>query len=156
MKRIGILFWLSLAFFWLSAPTVAVQASEIESGQQDPLGIKSNAKDFSLLDPQRLKLSQSYAFSYFSGSGYSGSMGVYTTTLNYQLSRPLSLTLSLNYLHQPLSVFGRDNLRVKDDILPNFQLHYNPSNSFSLWINVETLPASYGWGYENFWWERHR
>lgn len=158
MRHMGKILWFPLMLVWLSIPMVSIQlqASEIGSEQDDPLGIKSNTKSFSLLDPQRLKLSHSYTFSYFSSSRYSGSMGVYTTTVNYQLSQPLSLTLSLNYLHQPLSVFGRDNLRVKDDILPNFQLHYKPNNSFSLWINVETLPTSYWWGYQNSWWERPR
>jgi hypothetical protein len=119
------------------------QASGINSSNENLLGVQSNAKNFSLLDPQRLKMSHSYTFSYFSNSEISGSFGVYTTTLKYQLSNPLSLTLNLNYLHQPLSVFGQSNFRVKESILPNFQLHYKPSNNFSLWINVLTFPSSY-------------
>lgn len=119
------------------------QASGIDSSDENLLGVQSNTRNFSLLDPQRLKMSHSYTFSYFSNSETSGSFGVYTTTLKYQLSNPLSLTLNLNYLHQPLSVFGQSNLRVKESILPNFQLHYKPSNNFSLWINVLTFPSSY-------------
>jgi hypothetical protein len=145
---------LVLVCLFLPATSVWLQAAEVNPAGQDLLGVKSEKSSFSLLDPTRLTLQQSYSFSYFSNSKYSGSLGVYTTTLNYQLSKPLSLTLSLNYLHQPLSVFGRDNIGVKDDILPNFQLHYRPNNSFSLWINVVTFPSAYGWGYENPWWER--
>ncbi len=158
MRRIGKFLCLWLAVVWFSIPLISSwsYASEIESGQNDLLGVKSESKNWSLLDPQRLKLHHGYTFSYFSNSRYSGSMGVYTTTLDYQLSDPLSLTLSLNYLHQPLSVFGHDNAGVKNDILPNFQLRYKPSNSFSLWINVVTLPSSYGWGYEDLWREHRR
>lgn len=147
-------FYLALICLLLPVASVLLQAAELNPSDQNLLGVKSEKNSFSLLDPTRLKLQQSYSFSYFSNSKYSGSLGVYTTTLNYQLSEPLSLTFSLNYLHQPLSVFGRDDIRIKDDILPNFQLHYRPSNSFSLWINVVTFPSAYGSGYVNPWWER--
>ena len=143
----GLMFYLLLSW---------AQASDANSQDKDLLGFTSNSKNFSLLDPQRLKMNHSYSFSYFSNGQTSGSFGVYTTTLKYQLSNPLSLTLSLNYLHQPLSVFRRDALTVDNRILPNFQLHYRPNSSFSLWINVLTLPAAYGPGNESFWRERER
>ncbi len=125
------------------------------TNQQNLLWSKSNAKGFSLLDPQRLKMYHSFSFSYFSGAKTSGSFGLYTTTLDYQISNPLSLTLSLNFLHQPLSVFGHKNLRTENRILPNFQLHYKPSNAFSLWINVLTFPPYYP-GSERLWWDHER
>lgn len=158
MKKMGKFVWLSIALALVIIPLASLRlpASEVQSGQNDLLGVKSNTKSFSLLDPHRLKLHQSYTFSYFSNSRSSGSLGIYTTTLDYQLSEPLSVTLSLNYLHQPLSVFGRTNAGTKSDVLPNFQLRYRPSNSFSLWIDVVTLPSAYGWGYDGYWWDRHR
>jgi hypothetical protein len=127
------------------------QASGVKSQDENLLGFTPNLKNLSLLNPQRLKMNHSYSFSYFSNGQTSGSFGVYTTTLQYQLSNPLSLTLSLNYLHQPLSLFRRDAPTVDNRILPNFQLHYRPNSSFSLWINVLTLPAAYGPGNESFW-----
>ena len=154
--------WASTRFLLLAAGLIFclllswVQASEVKSQDKDLLGFTSNSKNFSLLNPQRLKMNHSYSFSYFSNGQTSGSFGVYTTTLKYQLSNPLSLTLSLNYLHQPLSVFRRDALTINNRILPNFQLHYRPNSSFSLWINVLTLPAAYGPGNESFWRERER
>jgi hypothetical protein len=102
--------------FCLFLASAQAQTSDIGSGDKDLLGVKSNSKSLGLLDPQRLKMYHSYTFSY----------------------------LSLNYLHQPLSVFGRNDLSFKNSILPNFQLHYRPSNNFSLWINVLTFPSPYG------------
>lgn len=147
LSAVGLMFCLLLS---------SAQASEVSSQDKNLLGFTSNSKNMGLLDPQRLKMNHSYSFSYFSNGQTSGSFGVYTTTLRYQLSNPLSLTLSLNYLHQPLSVFRRDALRVDNRILPNFQLHYRPNSSFSLWINVLTLPAAYGPGNESFWRDRER
>jgi len=159
MRQANKIFWLSLVgwLFCLSLILAQVQASDTNFSSKDLLGVKSDTKSLSLLDPARLRMYHSYTFSYFSGAKTSGSFGVYTTTLKYQLSNPLSLTLSLNYLHQPLSVFRQDDLRVKNDILPNFQLHYRPNSNFSLWINVVTFLAPFYLGNENdLWWEHRR
>ncbi|MGB2981748.1 MAG: hypothetical protein WBC77_10935 [Candidatus Zixiibacteriota bacterium] len=156
MRQANKKFLLSVVALMFCLLLSSAQASDINSQDKNLLGFKSNSKNFSLLDPQRLKMNHSYSFSYFSNGRTSGSFGIYTTTLKYQLSNPLSVALSLNYLHQPLSVFRRDALTVKNRILPNFQLHYRPSSSFSLWINVITLPPAYGLGNENFWRERER
>lgn len=117
----------------------------------DLLGIKSNTKSFSLLDPSRFKMSHSYTLSYFSSGKTSGSFGVYSNLMEYHFSDPLSITLSLNYLHQPLSVFHEDRLGIKDAILPNFQLRYRPNDNFSFTINVLTFPQGYLQGNPNFW-----
>lgn len=158
MRQAGKILRISVAglLFCMIAPLIQVQASDINSGDKNLLGWGSNTKKFSLLDPQRLKMYHSYTFSYFSNAKTSGSFGVYTTTLNYQLSNPLSLTLSLNYLHQPLSVFHQDNLRIRNSVLPNFQLYYRPSDNFSLWINILTFPPPYSSGNRYPWWERGR
>jgi len=145
-----------IALACMSLSPAQAQTSQDNLGNTSILGNKSNTNSFSLLDPSRFKLYQSYSFSYFSSGNTSGSLGIYTTTLNYQISNPLSLTLSLNYLHQPLSVFGRNDWGIKNSVLPNFQLLYRPNSSFSFMMNVITCPPSYDWGYENYRWEHRR
>ncbi len=114
-----------------------------DQSDQNLLGVKSDAKSFSLLDPSKFRMSHSYSFSYFSSGRTSGSFGVYSNLMEYRFSKPLTLTLSLNYLHQPLSVFHTNQLRIKDAILPNFQLRYRPNDSFYFTINVLTFPHPY-------------
>lgn len=145
-----------LFFLFLVLTPIQAQTTTDNSTTTNLLGSNSNAKTFSLLDPSRFKLSQGYTFSYFSGGGTHGSLGIYTTTLNYQVSNPLSLTLSLNYLHQPLSVVGRNNAGIKNAVLPNFQLYYHPNSSFSFMINVVTCPSPNDWGYYYPWYEHRR
>ncbi|HEX7401205.1 MAG TPA: hypothetical protein VF369_03415 [candidate division Zixibacteria bacterium] len=147
---------LMLIFLFSVLTPIQAQISTDNSTSINPLGSKSNAQTFSLLDPSRFKLYQSYSFSYFSGGGTNGSLGIYTTTLNYQISNPLSLTLSLNYLHQPLSVAGRNNGGIKNAVLPNFQLYYRPNSSFSFMINVVTCPSPNDWGNYYPWYEHRR
>lgn len=158
MSKINKIFWICFTGMFLSLflTSALLQASDINSDGKNLLGVKSNTKNFSLLDPARLRIYNSYTFSYFSSGNTSGSFGIYTTTLKYQVSNPLSIALSLNYLHQPLSVFGRDDLRIKNSILPNFQLYYRPNNNFSFMINILTFPPPYGWGNENMWREDKR
>lgn len=150
VNKIGLVFFLSILFSFGSAFAQIESLAKSES-DKDLLGVKSNAKSFSLLDPSKLRMSHSYTFSYFSSERSSGSFGVYTNVLEYKFSNPLTLTLSLNYLHQPLSVFHKDDLRLKDAILPNFQLRYRPNDSFSFTINVLTYPYLYHPKSSNLW-----
>ena len=150
VNKIGLVFFLSILFSFSSAFSQIESPAKSES-DKDLLGVKSNAKSFSLLDPSKLRMSHSYSFSYFSSERLSGSFGVYTNVLEYKFSKPLTLTLSLNYLHQPLSVFHKDDLRLKDAILPNFQLRYRPNDSFSFTINVLTYPYLYHPKSSNLW-----
>jgi len=142
--------------FFAAFTPIQAQTTTDNSTTTNLLGSESNTKTFSLLDPSRFKLHQSYSFSYFSGGGTSSSLGIYTTTLNYQISNPLSLTLSLNYLHQPLTVVGRNYDGIKNAVLPNFQLYYHPNSNFSFMINVVTCPSPNDWGYYYPWYEHRR
>jgi hypothetical protein len=150
VNKIGLVFFLSILVSFGSAFAQIGSPAKSES-DKDLLGVRSDAKSFSLLDPNKLRMSHSYTFSYFSSERSSGSFGVYTNVLEYKFSNPLTLTLSLNYLHQPLSVFHKDDLRLKDAILPNFQLRYRPNDSFSFTINVLTYPHLYQPGNTNLW-----
>jgi hypothetical protein len=164
MKRENkmVLLFFSLILFLFSSGFSQTQTSSKSQTDGNLLGVKSNAKSFSLLDPSKFRMSNSYTFSYFSSGQTSGSFGVYTNVMEYQVSKPLTLTLTLNYLHQPLSVFHKDDLRIKDALLPNFQLIYRPNNNFSFTINVLTLPSSYyperynSWFYGPSWHEEGR
>ena len=102
------------------------------------------AGGFSLLDPSRFKMSQSYTMSYFSGSGYSGSIGLYMNTIEYRLWQPLTVRVGLGYLHQPLGFLSNSGARSELDegrLLPNFSLLYRPSNRFQLLIDYRTVPT---------------
>jgi len=104
-------------------------------------------KGFSLLDPSRLKMSQSYTFSFFSSGKQSGTFGLYTNTLEYRISKPLLVRVGLAYLHQPLSVFNRGSQSLNGVLLPNFQLFYQPSKNFQLRIDVSSMPGWYEYWY---------
>jgi hypothetical protein len=139
MKKI---IYLSLIF--------AVLIFTIQSGFAQDKSISEPSvklKGFSLLDPSRLKMNQSYTFSFFSSGKQSGTFGLYTNTLEYRISQPLLVRVGLAYLHQPLSMFNRGSQSLNGVLLPNFQLFYQPSKSFQLRIDVSSMPGWYDYWY---------
>jgi hypothetical protein len=101
------------------------------------------AGGFGLLDPSRFKMSQSYMMSYFSGSGYSRSVGLYMNTIEYRVSEPLTVRVGLGYLHQPLGFLSNSGAQSElgeGRFLPNVGLEYRPSNRFQLLIDFRTVP----------------
>jgi hypothetical protein len=112
------------------------------------LATASKALGFRLLDPSRLRMHQSYSLSYFSGSGVSGSVGLYMNTLEYDLFKPLTVRVGLAYMHSPFGISDRSGGTVLDEnrILPSFGLDYHPSDKFFLSIDYRTMPSS-GWPY---------
>ena len=99
---------------------------------------------FGLLDPSRFSMSQSYSMSYVSGSGYSGSVGLYMNTITYRISDPLTLQVGLGYLHEPLGFLnksGGEAGRNTGRFLPNARLDYRPSEKFHLMVDFRTVPV---------------
>lgn len=117
--------------------------------EENLLGLSSKNKSFSLLDPNRVKMWHSYTFSYSTGRGRSGNIGLYLNTIEYRPSDPLRLQVSLGYLHQPLSVIGGRSSEGR--ILPSFQLWYRPNKNFYLHININTTSVFDRYPYDNPW-----
>jgi len=138
---------LILAFLLLSFSTCFAQEKSLTQPVQNGSNRTLELKGASLLDPSRLKMYQSYTFSYFSNSKQSGSFGLYTNTLEYRVSEPLLVRIGLGYLHQPLSVFRRGSQDLKGVILPNFQLFYQPNENFFLKIDFSSMPGWFEYRY---------
>jgi hypothetical protein len=119
-----------------------VDQADIETTKNDYLGLKPASKPFSLIDLSKLRWSNSYSLSFYSGSGSSGSMGLYTTSLFYEFSRALSLDFQLGVAHNPGSLFNSD---ISSDavFLPGFNLDYHPSNNFRISLGFERYPSDY-------------
>ena len=124
------------------------QARLQEPTATNSMGVKPVQTPFSLLDISRIRWSNSYSVSYFSGSGYSGSVGLATTSMFYEFSPKLSMQVNLGILHDPGALWGDANNSAS--FLPGFQLDYHPSDKFHLSIGVQrydwrAYPGSYGY-----------
>jgi hypothetical protein len=120
--------------------------ADISNIKGDYLGLKPTSKPFSLIDLSKLTWSNSYTFSYFSGGGTSGSIGVYTGLISYEFSKALKLGLKIGVAHNPSALINRQN-SSDATFLPGLALDYAPSKNFHLSIGINSY---YGPGlYQN-------
>ncbi len=154
------LFFTVLLVVFLSATLSAQLADKaaIESVKSDYLGLKPASKPFSLIDLSRIKWSNSYSLSFFSGGGNSGSLGLLTSCIFYEISSSLSINLKMGIAHDPGSLFDRNNPNTNATFLPGLRLDYHPSSNFNISVGFETAPDLYylyspyrtmPWRYEN-------
>jgi hypothetical protein len=79
----------------LAATSYAQLSGDLSSGP-----VKEKPK-FSLLDPSRLHMTQSYSLMYSNSKAGSSSLAMYFNSIEYQVSNPLTVRFNIGYLHQP-------------------------------------------------------
>jgi hypothetical protein len=109
-----------------------------------------------LLDPSRMHMSHSLSMGYFSGSGISASRGLYMNRIDYQISRPLSVTTHLGYQFQPSGPAELNPALNGNQFVGGADLNWRPtSNSvFRLSVSRGLYPESYygpyGYGWNTY------
>jgi len=117
------------------------QADLEQTTRSNSLGQSPVDRPFSLLDLSRIRWSNSYTISFFSGNGNSGSMGLLNTTMFYEFSRKLSLAVNVGIAHNTGAIWGDGNNSAT--ILPSFMLDYHPSKNFQISIGMQTFNGGY-------------
>ncbi len=128
-----------------------------ESGNSgNAIGASRIDSKFSLFDPSRFSMQQSYSLSYVSSGGHGETIGLYLNSMKYELSSSLRLNVALGWLHHPSTLFGQDDRGIdsRGTVLPNVELLYRPSEKFLFQISYESIPGVYsayhrglGWPY---------
>ena len=104
-----------------------------------------------LLDPARFHMSHSMSMGYFSGGGVSASQGLYMNRIDYQISRPLSVTTHLGYRFQPSGPAEWNPATNGSQFVGGADLNWRPTSNtaFRLSLYRGMLPDSYyspyGW-----------
>ncbi len=118
-------------------------------------------KSFSLFDPSKLKMSQSYTLGYYSGRGGSSSVGYYLNSIEYTIASPLKVRLDLGFLHNPGAMLSsRSGVSKSGTFIPGVSVDWRPSPNFNFRLDVRQVPfTNYGGynGYYNpgFWEDYH-
>ena len=150
MKQIIIILTLLLFSFTASAQ-LADEAEVANVNNNTGIGLNPASSPFSLLDFSKVKWSHSYSMSFFSGGNNTSSMGLLNTSMFYEVSNNLSLTLNLGVAHDANALLGGENSFSK--ILPGFLLDYHPSNNFNLRVGFQSYagynPYYYDYLYDN-------
>lgn len=113
---------------------------------------------FGWFDPGKLKMAQSFSMSYQTFGKQGLALGMYTNSLSYQVSEPLSLQMDVSVMHSPYSSLGGDFAKSLSGIyLTRAELNYRPSENTLFQIQFRQLPASlyysgFGYGYGGSYW----
>ncbi|UCD17463.1 MAG: hypothetical protein JSV44_00715 [Candidatus Zixiibacteriota bacterium] len=130
--------------------------AELNAIKKDYLGLKPADKPFTFIDLSKLHWSHSYSMTFYSGGSTSGSVGLYTSSVLYEISPSLLLNLKLGIAHNPGSLFNR-TVSTDAAFLPGARLDYRPSKDFRISIGFNTYPGTeyYPYSpYRNRYWRR--
>ncbi len=118
----------------------SANASTLSPGSPRPV--------FSLFDVSRLHMSQSYSLSYFSGGRQGQMIGMYINQIDYEFAKPLHVSFSIAYLHQPQGMFGaQTQSSIGNRLLPGVRLDWRPSKYFRFVMSYQTVsPYEYYYG----------
>lgn len=125
------------------AVLVLIPAIAFAQGVPDLKGKSYTGKDtYSLFDPSRLSMRQSYSLSYFSGGGRSGSIGYYLNSIEYAFANPLKIRFDLGYLHSPTSMFsGGSSSLGSGAFVPGLAIDWRPSKYFLFRLDYRQVPV---------------
>ena len=107
---------------------------------------------FGWFDPNRLTMKQSYSLSYMTAGGQSLSLGVYTNSLSYRISDPLTIRADVSLMHSPFNNLGN---KLGSDLtgiyLSRAQIDYRPSENTIFQLQYRQLPAMYWLNNDRSW-----
>ena len=146
---------LNILFVLVLAGTLSAQQADVASLKestaraQTGIGLTPAGNAFSLLDISRINWSHSYSVAFFSGGGSSGSIGLLSTTMNYEISSKLHLAVNLGLLHNPRALWNRDT-DGQASLLPGFRLDYRPSENVMMSLSVQRVAGYSPYSYSRY------
>ncbi len=119
------------------AQLVSDAPAQPEQQSMAPLGVEPVRSPFSLFDLSRISWSHSYSVSFFSGGIGSGSAGLWSSVMHYDLHDNLSLSVNLAVSHNSGAMWGDGSTDAQ--FLPGFRLDYHPSEKFRMIIDFQQV-----------------
>ena len=128
-------------------PQTTDQAILNNANSNNLLGTSPATSPFRLLDLSKMKWTHSYTMGYVSGGSSSGTVGMWNSTMFYEFSRKLSLSLNIGIMNTYGSIWGDSNNDAT--LLPGFVLDYHPSEKFNLIVGFQRVSGAYPYYYGN-------
>ncbi|RKY55579.1 MAG: hypothetical protein DRP89_03005 [Candidatus Neomarinimicrobiota bacterium] len=106
-----------------------------------------SSSGFSLLDPNRFFMNQSYSLSYMSFGKSSTSLGIYQNRMSYIFSDKLTLNGHIGFIHNPLQMgINNNSMNPINNIIYGAELNYHPKENLFLNIRFDKVPLYYRYG----------
>lgn len=98
---------------------------------------------FGFFDPAKLSMRQSLSMSYMSLGSQSIAVGMYTNSLSYKISDPLTLSADVSLINSPYNTLGSKFSQAFNGIyLTRAELNYHPSSNFQIDIQFNQNPMA--------------
>ena len=132
-----------IAFIMITGPVLAQEAGDFPLNNNIP-----SKSTFSLFDPSRFHMTNSFSLMYSSSNGRSQSLGMYLNSIEYQISDPLKIRLDLGYVQNAGSLFSSNTRNQRDGrILPGVSISWKPAKNLFFQFNYREIPAYYNSGF---------
>ena len=105
----------------------------------------------SLLDSQRLQMSQSFGLVYSSDGKKGDMVGLYQNLLSYRISPRLNLKVNLGFMHRPLADNQSSAGLNRQALMTAFQLDFRPLDNVFIRFDYRSLPVT---GYRESLWRQ--
>lgn len=140
-----------LSSFILAYPSVSLGQLRDQTPSEKPNVYESMVKpaDVSNLflgffNPDNFLMRHSYSLSYYSVGGKGIALGVYTNSMLYQISNPLTLRVDWSLAYSPYSSFGKEFQNDFSGLFLNrAELDYKPSKDFRINLQFRQVPGGY-------------
>jgi hypothetical protein len=96
----------------------------------------------SLLDPQRLQMSQGYSLMYSSGGRSRDLVGLYQNWLSYRFSPRLNVRVNMGYFHRPVAALSNTSTVHKQALSTAFQVDFRPLDNVFIQLNFQSRPVT--------------
>lgn len=112
---------------------------------------------FGFFNPANFKMSHSYNFSYMTFAGHNLALGVYTNSMFYKISDPLTMQVDVSLTHSPFNSFGKQFQNQFNGIyISRAALNWRPTENTLINLEFRNLPTSFYlmnpyYGYYNSW-----
>ncbi|OQX92886.1 MAG: hypothetical protein B6D58_00670 [candidate division Zixibacteria bacterium 4484_95] len=104
----------------------------------------TSESSFSLLNPNRFHMSQSYSLWFTSSKSGSHSLAMYLNSIEYQVSDPLKIRVNLGYFHHPgMFLNGNSDFLREGKIFPSLSINWRPSKNFHFRFDYSQTPYFY-------------
>ncbi len=97
----------------------------------------------SFFNPANFSMHQSISMSYMTFGGQGLSLAMYTNSMSYKISNPLTLSADVSVMSSPYSTLGNSFAKSISGIyLTRAELNYRPSKDFSIDVQFDQNPLN--------------
>jgi len=151
MKRFSITAGILILFFTIVTAQADAQFRGQESGAPRVAGSMVQGGEgssiFSFFNAENFRMNHSYSMSFMTMGGSSMSLGMYTSSMFYQISDPLDVRLDVSMAHSPHNSFNNNMSDFSGVFISRAEVNYQPSENFRVQFQYRQVPYdTYGYG----------